>query len=181
MMTGLEITEKVVGHGIVVIGLSGSLHEATVKLLEDAIRKHLDLGTPRFVIDCENLTYLNSKGVGAFNWAIGGIRARGGDIKFSRVKGKAKNIFDMLGLDEFIQICQSPEAAVKAFTDPNAKPLGAESLSYVTAKDSKYYHYSWCKEAKKLDQKTLIKVTSRLEFFGTEKLPCPVCRPADLA
>ncbi|TET39573.1 MAG: anti-sigma factor antagonist [Planctomycetota bacterium] len=180
-MSELEITDSKVDPGVIVISLIGSLNENTIDILEKAIHKHLSANELKFVIDCEELTYLNSKGVGAFNWAIGGIRKHDGDIKFSRVKGKARNVFDMLGISEFIQIYKTVDEAVEAFADPSVKPEGAESFSYITAKDEKYYHYSWCPEAKKIDKDDIVEFKSRIEVFGLDKTPCPICRPADMA
>ncbi|MHC4661541.1 MAG: STAS domain-containing protein [Planctomycetota bacterium] len=179
-MDGLEINENVLDSGIAVLTLVGALSEDTIDDLETAIRKQLDAGIMQFVIDCEKLSYLNSKGVGAFNWAVGGVRARKGDIKFCNVKGKAKSVFDMLGIGEFIQIYPSAESAADAFKDPSGKPEGAESVSFVAGKDGKYYHFSWCEDAKDIAEEGKIEVSSRIELFGTEKMPCPNCRP-DLA
>jgi anti-anti-sigma factor len=180
-MSDLEITDRKVDPGVIVISLVGSLNEETIDTLEKVIHKHLNASELKFVIDCEKLTYLNSKGVGAFNWAIGGIRKYDGDIKFSRVKGKARNIFDMLGISEFIQIYKTVEEAVEAFSDPSVKPEGAESFSYVTADEDEYYHYSWCSEVKKIDKDDIVDFKSRIEVFGSNKIPCPKCRPADMA
>src|SRR3989304_3655350 len=68
--------------GLTVIDLVGFVDKGAISTLERAIARLIDGGRTRLVVNCKDLQYISSEGMGIFLSYLIKIRKTGGDIKF---------------------------------------------------------------------------------------------------
>jgi anti-sigma B factor antagonist len=113
----MEVSEKRVGD-VVVVTLAGrfiggteatALHKKAKQLLEDGVNK--------MVVDLDQVTLMNSTGLGALMSAVTSLRAAGGDLRVSRIQGKMKNLFMVTDIISIFKVFDSTEEAIASFAD----------------------------------------------------------------
>lgn len=102
-----------------VLELKGYLDAHTTPVLEDSFQKLLSEKKFRIVVNCKELTYISSAGLGVFMAFIEDVRANNGDIKMSDMSPKVFNIFDLLGFPMLYDIVKTEDDAVKKFGSGN--------------------------------------------------------------
>jgi anti-sigma B factor antagonist len=102
-----------------VLELKGYLDAHTTPVLEDSFQKLLNEKKFRIVVNCKELTYISSAGLGVFMAFIEDVRANNGDIKMSDMNQKVFNIFDLLGFPMLYDIVKTEDDAVKKFGNDN--------------------------------------------------------------
>jgi len=98
-----------------VMDLKGYLDAHTAPDLEAAFQKLLNEKKYNILVNCKDLTYISSAGLGVFMAFIEDVRANNGDIKLSNMSGKVYNIFDLLGFPMLYEIFKDEIEAVKKF------------------------------------------------------------------
>lgn len=98
-----------------VLELWGYLDAHTAPILEEAFQKMLNNGRYRIIVNCRDLTYISSAGLGVFMAYIEDVRANNGDIKMSNMSPKVFNIFDLLGFPMLYDIVNDESDAVAKF------------------------------------------------------------------
>jgi anti-sigma B factor antagonist len=71
--------------------------------------------TTRLVLDVDSLDFVDSSGLGALLSALREATAGGGDIRLCRVKPSVQALFDVVRLDQVLEIYPSPQEAVDSF------------------------------------------------------------------
>lgn len=102
-----------------VMELKGYLDAHTTPILEDSFQKLLNEKKYRIIVNCKDLSYISSAGLGVFMAFIEDVRANSGDIKMSDMTPKVFNIFDLLGFPMLYDIVKTEEDAVKKFIEKN--------------------------------------------------------------
>jgi anti-sigma B factor antagonist len=67
------------------------------------------------VVNCKDLSYISSAGLGVFMAYIEDVRKNKGDIKLSNMSPKVFNVFDLLGFPLLYEITKEEQEAVKKF------------------------------------------------------------------
>jgi anti-sigma B factor antagonist len=98
-----------------VLDLWGYLDAHTAPILEEAFQKMLNSSKFRIIVNCRDLTYISSAGLGVFMAYIEDVRANSGDIKMSNMSPKVFNIFDLLGFPMLYDIVNDESDAVAKF------------------------------------------------------------------
>jgi anti-sigma B factor antagonist len=98
-----------------VLELKGYLDAHTAPELETAFQKLLDEKKFNILVNCRDLTYISSAGLGVFMAFIEDVRKHQGDIKLTSMTPKVYNVFDLLGFPLLYDITQSEEEAIKKF------------------------------------------------------------------
>ncbi|MBI5216416.1 MAG: STAS domain-containing protein [Ignavibacteriae bacterium] len=98
-----------------VVDIKGYLDAHTAPDLESAFSKLLDDKKFKIVVNCKNLNYISSAGLGVFMMFIEEVRKNSGDIKLSNLTPKVYNVFDLLGFPLLYDITQEETDAVKKF------------------------------------------------------------------
>lgn len=98
-----------------IIDLKGYLDAHTAPDFEQTIQKLIDEKKYNILINCKNLSYISSAGLGVFMAYIEDIRKRKGDIKFANMPPKIYNVFDILGFPLIYEIYKDEEEALKKF------------------------------------------------------------------
>ena len=98
-----------------VLALRGYLDAHTAPKLEEAFQSLLDSKRYNIVVNCKDLSYISSAGLGVFMAFIEDVRKNDGDIKLSNMSPKVYNVFDLLGFPLLYEILKDEQEAVKKF------------------------------------------------------------------
>lgn len=100
-----------------VLELQGYLDAHTAPKLEEALQSLLTNERYKIVVNCKDLSYISSAGLGVFMAFIEDIRKHEGDIKLSNMTAKVFNVFDLLGFPLLYDIVKDEQDAVKRFRE----------------------------------------------------------------
>ena len=98
-----------------VIDLKGYLDAHTAPDLETTLQRLLDEKKFLIVVNCRELTYISSAGLGVFMAFIEDVRKSNGDIKLTNMSPKVFNVFDLLGFPLLYDIMKNEEEAIGKF------------------------------------------------------------------
>ena len=104
-----------------VLELKGYLDAHTAPKLEEALQKLLEAHRYNIVVNCKDLSYISSAGLGVFMAFIEDVRKNAGDIKLSNMSPRVYNIFDLLGFPLLYEIFKDESEAVKKFFEKSKK------------------------------------------------------------
>lgn len=99
-----------------IIDLKGYLDAHTAPDFENAIQKIINNKQYNIIVNCKNLSYISSAGLGVFMAYIEEVRKNKGDIKITNTSSKIYNVFDILGFPLLYEIMNTEEEALKKFT-----------------------------------------------------------------
>ncbi|MDI6766618.1 MAG: STAS domain-containing protein [Bacteroidota bacterium] len=108
----IDIREK---ENINVIDLKGYLDAHTAPELEKIFQNLIEVQKFNIVVNCEELNYISSAGLGVFMAYIEDVRKHNGDIKLSNMSAKVYNVFDLLGFPLLYDIAKDEAEAIKKF------------------------------------------------------------------
>ena len=108
------------GEGVNVIELKGYLDAHTAPDLETALQKLLTEKKYRIIVNCRDLAYISSAGLGVFMAYIEDVRKNKGDIKLSNMSAKVFNVFDLLGFPLLYEIYKEEKEALTKFKTAKA-------------------------------------------------------------
>ena len=98
-----------------VLELKGYLDAHTAPTLEEAFQTLLRNQRYNIVVNCKDLSYISSAGLGVFMAYIEDVRKNKGDIKLSNMSAKVFNVFDLLGFPLLYEITKDEQDAVQKF------------------------------------------------------------------
>lgn len=100
-----------------VLELDGELDAHTASQLEDELKKLINEEQYLIIVNCGDLNYIASAGLGVFMAYIEDVREAGGDIKLTNMNDKVYNVFDLLGFPTLYDILEDEKDAVKKFNN----------------------------------------------------------------
>lgn len=86
--------------------------------LKEKVQELWEAGSRRFIIDCGELTYLDSSGVGVLLYAYTGTQKRNGAVWFCGITGPVAKVIELTKLNGFLPIADSVESAVEELGPP---------------------------------------------------------------
>ncbi len=101
--------------GITIMNIKGAINAHTVNEFEKALEQCLENREFKLLINCKELDYISSAGLGALMGVIETVKTNGGDIKLCNTSNSVYRVFDILGFTELFQIFNSLEEGLKAF------------------------------------------------------------------
>jgi anti-sigma B factor antagonist len=126
-LSRLQVTQRplsLTGTSGTVAKLSGSIDASTVPHFEEQIEGFLSSGVKFLLLDCSEIAYINSTGMGLMIKCVDKFRTGGGDLKLVAVPAKVVTLFKMLGLESLVELHPTEDGAVEAIrkTLEPAKP-----------------------------------------------------------
>jgi anti-sigma B factor antagonist len=100
--------------GVAVMQPEGFVNAHTVQQFESALEELVQSGRVKILLDCQELTYISSAGLGAIMGLIEPIRENGGDILLCNLQRNVLSIFETLGFTQLYQVFDDREAALQA-------------------------------------------------------------------
>lgn len=108
--------------GITLVKMQGSLAATTAEHGMQEMRKIIDAGAKKVVINLADIDYISSGGIRVLMMAHKVLRPLNGEIKIAAAKGMVKEALETSGFDLLnrvigghIQLCNTDEEAVAAF------------------------------------------------------------------
>jgi anti-sigma B factor antagonist len=95
---------------VAVVQASGVVDEGTYAHLEEKLGALIDDGHPKIVLDCSGMKYINSSGIGS----IVSVSSRGA-IRLCCVPERVRNVLEMVGLNQVLEVFDSVDAAIASF------------------------------------------------------------------
>lgn len=103
-----------------VLDLSGELDAHTASKLENSLKKLIKQQNTQIIVNCSDLNYIASAGLGVFMAYIEDVRDKGGDIKLTNMSDKVYNVFDLLGFPTLYDIFDEESEAIEKFNTDSA-------------------------------------------------------------
>jgi anti-sigma B factor antagonist len=100
---------------IQIVHCGGSLDAETVPAFKKVAFDLVGTGATRFVIDCADLTFIDSMGLGTLISLLRRVREQSGDVKVSSLSDEVKTIFEITRLHRLFEVCADWNAAVRQF------------------------------------------------------------------
>lgn len=113
-MKNFKINHKQV-NSFDVLELSGELDAHTASQLENSLKTLIDQNKNQIIVNCKNLDYIASAGLGVFMAYIEDVRTLGGDIKLTNMNSNVYNVFDLLGFPSLYDILEKESDAIEKF------------------------------------------------------------------
>lgn len=113
-MKNFKINHKQV-NSFDVLELSGELDAHTASQLENSLKSLIDQDKNQIIVNCKDLDYIASAGLGVFMAYIEDVRTLGGDIKLTNMNSNVYNVFDLLGFPSLYDILEEESDAIEKF------------------------------------------------------------------
>lgn len=115
-MKNFKVNHRTNG-GYDVLDLNGELDAHTASQLEDSLKDLINKNQKNIIVNCQQLDYIASAGLGVFMAYIEDVRSMGGDIKLTNMNDKVYNVFDLLGFPALYDILDDENDAVNKFSN----------------------------------------------------------------
>jgi anti-sigma B factor antagonist len=103
-------------NGINVVVLPQRLIMANASETRSELKKILEDGNGRMVIDLSATEYMDSSGLAAIVSALQAARTKGGDVYLARMNDTLRALFELTQLHKICQIFDDTDSAVAAFS-----------------------------------------------------------------
>ena len=102
---------------ITVLVINGDVDASSSIQLDEALKGAIDNGAMFIIIDCLHLNYISSSGLGVFMSYIEDIKEKGIKMALFGLNEKVMNVFEILGLDQLLNIVNTKEEAQGAVNE----------------------------------------------------------------
>jgi anti-sigma B factor antagonist len=99
---------------IVSVVLSGTLDENSCDYLLGCVEDTIVAGRKKLILDCRQVTYISSLGLGTLVRVNSRMKKIGGDVKLASVNGTVAQLMGVVGLNRIFQIYPSVDDAIAA-------------------------------------------------------------------
>ena len=99
-----------------IIRLTGSLDMYSFHRLEAQLNTYFQQGQCAVLLDCRELDYIGSAGLGALIGFAKLAREQGGDLKLLTVPERIFKVIELLGFTKVLQVHNDEAAALKSFS-----------------------------------------------------------------
>ena len=115
--------------GVTILDLQGRfvMEDGVAQFVEE-MNRLIHQARRRILLNFDQVTYLDSAGVGAIAWKYVTARKRGVDVKLLNLRRKSYKVLDTTGLLTIFEWFESEDAAIDSFVD-NADDKGNPVVS----------------------------------------------------
>jgi len=110
----VEIKTRTVD-GVVILDIDGEIDLYNAPEIKDTIKAQMDGGHKKIIINLENVSYIDSSGIGALISSLSNLKKIGGGLKIINVYDSVRKVFELTKLTSFFEIYDSEEEAVSAY------------------------------------------------------------------
>jgi len=101
---------------ISILHCGGSLDADSVTGFKKIAYGLVDKGSVRLVIDCANVTFVDSMGLGVLISLLRRARSHQGDVKVASLTDDVRTVFEITRLHRLFDVCADSQTAVRQFT-----------------------------------------------------------------
>lgn len=106
--------------GILVLEVIGELDNYAVKDFTECLEYEIEKGHRRIIVDCANLRFVSSMGMGTLVRIHGKMRKQGGNVRLANLTGLVADLFKLTHLDRLFGIYPGIDAAAASFATTSA-------------------------------------------------------------
>jgi anti-sigma B factor antagonist len=103
-----------VNNNVQILKLTGRLAGAEVRNIQKILTDHLKTSN-NLIVDCSELEYMDSSGLGALIFGLKSAMARGGDLRLATILAKVKMMLEITRADKIFKIYPTVDEAVASF------------------------------------------------------------------
>ncbi len=96
-----------------IVSLAGRMDALTAPEFEKQMKRIVDAGGKRLVIDMQGLGYISSAGVRSILVVAKRLRAEGGKFVLASLNDMVREVLELTGFIKILAICDSTEAALE--------------------------------------------------------------------
>ncbi len=105
--------QKINQNGITIVVVIGEVDASSSIDLDSAMNETIASGALKIIVDCENLDYISSAGLGVFMSYIEEIKANNAKMIITGLNEKVFNVFKILGLDQLLETADTRDQAIE--------------------------------------------------------------------
>ncbi len=102
--------------------VDGSIDASTIQEFQHVMDKLIERGVKNLALDCSNVKYINSTGLGTLLKYADTFESIGGHIAFCRVPSKVMLVMEMLGFNALFNIVTDEATALRSFAGKMSPP-----------------------------------------------------------
>ncbi len=95
----------------VCISVAGEVDASSSIQLDSAIQQSIEVGFKKIMVDCSELNYISSAGLGVFMSYIQELEAKEISMVLFALQEKVFHVFQILGLDQLLKIVDDKKSA----------------------------------------------------------------------
>jgi len=103
------------GEGFLKLSIAGDLDANSSIYADEVIQKAFDTKQFKIIIDCKQLNYISSAGLGVFVSHIDNFKTNKGDLVLYNLNNNVLDVFKTLGLDSILKIVTNESDARALF------------------------------------------------------------------
>ncbi len=111
----MELKRTVPRPGVMVFSVAGEMDLYNAGEFKSAVDDIFASGARMVVADFDQLTYVDSSGIGAMLYAFTQSRTKGIDFYFANITGSVRRVVELTSLTGFLPIAESVDAAITRF------------------------------------------------------------------
>lgn len=100
---------------IYIVDLTGEIDLYNYFKLKEVILKMIDKGIKNYIINFENVTYLDSSGIGAIIFINTKLKSLGHNLFLVNINGSVKRVIELTNLIGFLPIKETIQEAIDLF------------------------------------------------------------------
>lgn len=98
---------------VILVEIEGEIDANTARGLDRTLKDLLAQDHSRLVLDASLMSFISSAGLRAIVFAQREARKSGGQVRVCGLNAQARQVFEMAGLDEFLQLCGTHQEAME--------------------------------------------------------------------
>ena len=106
------------GSGVAIVVPAGFINAHTVRQFEETLEGVVGRGQYMILLNCRDLNYISSAGLGAIMGLIETVRENGGDIQLCALQENVYAIFDTLGFTQLYKVYPTEAEALRQADGP---------------------------------------------------------------
>ena len=99
---------------IVAVVVSGTLDENNCDYLLECVEEEILEGRKKLILDCGQLTFISSMGLGMLVRVNSRMKKIGGDVRLAAVQGTVAQVMSVVGLSRMFQMYPTVDDAIAA-------------------------------------------------------------------
>ena len=100
--------------GILVLELTGSLNTDNSEYLMDCVQGHIEDGIGNIILNCADLDFISSMGLGTLIRAMARLKKQGGAIAVAGARGGVADVLSLMHLNRLLSIYDDVDEAAAA-------------------------------------------------------------------
>lgn len=107
----MELTMRKSGE-VYIVDVKGEMDLYNAHLLKELVDKLIAKGIMHFVINMENVEYIDSTGIGILIAICSGMKKEGAKLAIASVKGSVKKVIELTKMTNFFPLANTLEEAI---------------------------------------------------------------------